>query len=109
MWQWLVNLFVKTEDRLFGVARSNQWPKVRAWYLSWHKECELCGNNKKLEIHHCIPVHIDQSKELDPDNLITLDKDCHFKLAHLTSFRSYNETIKADAALWKRKIKNRPQ
>ena len=106
MWNWILNLFRK--DRLFGSQRSSQWPKVRAWYLNRHKECELCGNGKKLEIHHCVPVHIDQSMELEPTNLITLCDDCHFKFGHLKSYKSYNKNIKIDAETWKKKIKNRP-
>ncbi len=110
MWQWLVNLFVRTEDRLFGAQRSSQWPRVRSEYLKKYPICEICGTKKDLNVHHKIPVHVNQSQELNPDNLITLceGNGCHLRFGHLYNFRSFNSDIKTDAILWNKKIRNRP-
>lgn len=99
---WFLNRFK------FG-ARSNQWSKVRAEYLKTNPVCQVCGSSVKPEVHHIIPVHIDPSKELDLDNLITLcDKYCHFIFGHLMNWRSYNPDIIKDAQLYYQKIKERP-
>ena len=99
---WFLNRFK------FG-ARSAQWPKVRAEYLKTNPVCQVCGSSVKPEVHHIIPVHIDPSKELELDNLITLcDKYCHFIFGHLMNWRSYNPDIIKDAQLYYQKIKERP-
>lgn len=42
--------------------------------------CQECGEKSgKLECHHIIPVRLDESKELDVNNLITLCHSCHKK------------------------------
>ena len=100
------------EDRTFGAARSPQWPKVRAEHLKKFPNCALCGSSKDLNVHHVIPVHVDKSKELLFDNLITLcdneSKGCHIRFGHLFSYFSWNVAIKEDAKNWGEKIKNRP-
>lgn len=57
-------------------------------------ECQKCGKNKDeviLHCHHIIPVIIDKIQSEDPDNCITLCKDCHNQV-HLTNYNcSYNE------------------
>ena len=55
-----------------GVMRSDQWPKVRKTHLASHPTCELCGGEKKLEVHHMRPFHLHPELELEPSNLITL-------------------------------------
>lgn len=93
----------------YYTKRSSQWPKVRAEHIKKEPCCQVCGSSKKPEVHHIVPVNVDPSKELDPDNLITLcDKYCHFIFGHLMNWRSYNETIREDAPRWIKKIKNRP-
>ena len=93
----------------FYIQRSSQWPKVRKQHLSSQPCCAACGSCKKPEVHHIVPYHIDPSKELDPDNLITLcDKYCHFAIGHLMSYHSWNKNVLQDAAMYLEKIKNRP-
>ncbi len=95
---------------VFG-ARSSQWPKVRAEFLKTHPRCAVCGSTKKLEVHHIIPVHIDASKELDPNNLITLCEskkygvNCHLWFGHLGSYRRYNPFVARDANEWNIKLR----
>ena len=90
-------------DRTFGVQRSGQWPKLRDWYFRNNPYCELCGKRGK-EVHHIIPVHIDQSKELNAENLITLCRRHHLEWGHFFSWFSYNKDIRSDII----RIKNRP-
>lgn len=89
--------------------RSSQWPKVRKQHLAKQPCCQACGSCKKPEVHHVVPVHVDPSKELDPENLITLcDKYCHFTFGHLMNYKSWNPTVVRDAWWYLGKIKNKP-
>lgn len=67
---------------LLGGPRSSHWPKIRKEHLNKESCCQACGGEKELNVHHIIPYHIDKTKELDPDNLITLCEgggiNCHF-------------------------------
>jgi hypothetical protein len=97
-----------------GSARSGHWPTVRKHWLDMHPQCAVCTGTHKLEVHHIHPFHLAPHLELDPANLITLcenDKDgvnCHLLFGHLGNFKSVNESVKEDAAEWKRKIGERP-
>ena len=98
-------------DRTFGAQRSGEWSGVRREHINKFPLCAVCGKKKLLmanQVHHCLPFHLDQTKELDPDNLITLCRDHHFLLGHLQNFKSYNSEIKKDAEYIQNKIKNRP-
>lgn len=64
-------------------ARSPQWPKIMGEHLSEHPECAACGGDEDLNVHHIVPYHLDPSRELDPENLITLCRFHHFDLGHL--------------------------
>lgn len=89
--------------------RSPQWPKIRKQHLAKYPCCMACGSSIKPEVHHIIPVYKDPTKELDPDNLITLcDKYCHFIFGHLMNWKSYNIDVKKDCIFFNHKIKQRP-
>lgn len=91
---------------LFGAApRSPKWNKVRAQHLKEQSVCQVCGTIEELNVHHIIPFHIDQSKELDPSNLITLCEynKCHFVFGHLFNWSSYNSNVLIDAQIYKDK------
>ena len=83
-------------------ARSPQWAKVRATHLELHGQCEACGQSDSLNVHHVVPFHNDPSKELDPDNLITLCTDgpghmnCHLLFGHGGNFKCHNPTVRED-------------
>lgn len=94
-----------SKNRIRGAVRSGKWSKVRKEHLSKNPTCAVCGTSTKLEVHHIVPVHIDETKELDPDNLITLcDKYCHFIFGHLMNWNFYNTSIINDAAVFSKKI-----
>ena len=91
------------------IQRSSQWPKIRKEHLNSQPCCAACGSCEKPEVHHIVPYHIDPSKELDPNNLITLcDKYCHFAIGHLMSYHSWNPQVIEDARVYNIKVKNRP-
>ena len=84
-----------------GKKRSSQWPKVRKQHLEKNPACAACGSIEKVEVHHKIPFHFDQSKELDLSNLITLCEckkntggvNCHLEIGHGDSYRAYVEPV----------------
>ena len=108
---WLQDIQAKMQGARFAgePPRSNEWPKVRAAHLETEPNCMVCGCSKNLNVHHIMPFHFDQSKELDPDNLITLCQDpkheCHLTYGHWRNYRTkYNPNIKAEAPLWFRRF-----
>lgn len=104
------------KDKLRGIPgrRSPQWPKVEKEFLSKNPVCSLCGGKNKLTVHHIRPFHLFQKLELDENNLISLCEaknkgiNCHLFVGHLSSWKSFNITVKEDAKMWFYKIKNRP-
>jgi 5-methylcytosine-specific restriction enzyme A len=97
----------------FGIqifsSRSSSWPKVRKQHLLRFPNCAACGRSKNLDVHHIIPVSVDPTKELDPDNLITLCSDpCHFVFGHLMDYKSWNINVINDCKNYLNKKNNRP-
>jgi len=84
------------------VSRSPKWPEVRRKWLIVHNSCANCGEDKKLEVHHMMPVHWDASRELDPTNFITLCEqeghNCHLIAGHLMDWKSRNPAVVEDTA-----------
>jgi hypothetical protein len=90
-------------------TRSSKWTSVRKQHLKNNQTCAACGRDKKLEVHHKIPVHINPEGELDPSNLVTLCADpCHIIFGHLMNFKSYNKDVIDDCAVYLNKVKNKP-
>jgi len=60
--------------------------------------------------HHVVPVHIDPSRELDPENLVTLCEgpsfNCHLFFGHLRNWSSFNPDIRKDAEEWRKKLRS---
>ena len=102
-------LFSQTIESLGN--RSGQWQTIRKKHLIKSPTCAACGGAKKLSVHHCVPFHLDEAKELDPENLITLceENNCHRTFGHFYSWFSYNPNVREDAASWLEKVKNRPK
>lgn len=113
MFNFIKSLFFGQPDpelRLLS-KRSGKWQTVRKKHLSENPTCAACGWTKDLSVHHVVPLHLDNEKELDPSNLITLceENNCHHTFGHLLSWFSYNPNVREDAAAWLEKIKNRPK
>ena len=116
--EFLIGVLNKYENReslkTLGAARSSQWPKVRAEHLRRFPACALCGELKKnIEVHHIIPFSEDPSKELDPQNLLTLCESgnngvvCHRFFGHHGNYRVSNPDVVSDVQKWHNKIANR--
>ena len=91
--------------------RSGRWGTIRKRHIESNPTCAACGGIKKVSVHHCVPLHLDESKELDPNNLISLceENNCHHAVGHLFSWFSYNPNVREDAAIWLEKVQNRPK
>lgn len=95
--------------KLRYAVRSPSWSAVRKKHIEKQPCCQACGSCKRPEVHHIIPVHVDPSKELDPNNLITLcDKYCHFIFGHLMNYKSWNDNVVEDSRVYYKKVINKP-
>lgn len=102
---WLFN-----RNTIRGALRSPKWSSIRKKFLNDNPSCAACGSIKKPEVHHIVPVHVDPSKELDENNLITLcDKYCHFIFGHFMDWKSWNTEVENDCKNYNHKIHNRPK
>ena len=108
---YIRSIFISPDVGSLEVPRSPHWSTIRKRHLEIQPTCAACGGVKNLQVHHCMPFHIDQSKELDQDNLITLceEHNCHLIFGHLYNWHSYNANVREDAAVMLEKVKSRPQ
>ena len=84
-----------------AAKRSDKWPTVERHFLQANPTCAACGGKNRLNVHHCMPFHLDPTKELDPTNLITLcmgEKECHLHIGHGGSFKQYCPEVRQYAA-----------
>lgn len=88
--------------------RAPQWSRVRDEWVKDHPFCAVCGTKENIEVHHCTPVFVDKTRELDRSNLITLCRRDHFIFGHLSDWHSWNRTVREDVAVWHDKIAGRP-
>ena len=88
MFDWLLR---KTDD-LFG--RAGQWARVRREHLELEPVCIACGRDDELEVHHIKPYHAEPSLELDPANLATMCRDCHYSVAHAYDWKSWRPDVR---------------
>ena len=89
-------------------SRSSNWNKIRKTHLEENNSCCGCGKTDKLEVHHIEPYHVNPNRELDPSNLITLCKSCHFTIGHLMDWNSWNIDVINDCEVYLNKVKKRP-
>jgi hypothetical protein len=71
-----------------------KWRKVRNEFVHDAQPCcQLCGYQKKLEVHHALPWHQFPDLRYMADNLITLCDACHFRFGHHHNWKKYNSFI----------------
>jgi 5-methylcytosine-specific restriction enzyme A len=92
----------------FGAARSSKWPEVEKAFLAQHPTCAVCGSMKDRNVHHRQPFHVKPELELEPTNLITLCRTCHFLIGHLKSWKSWNVNVEEDSSHILGEVKSRP-
>lgn len=98
--------------RTLGALRSPGWNKVRNQFLKDNPNCAVCGKKSTLlksnEVHHCVPVHVDKSKELLENNFIVLCREHHYEWGHYYKWSSWNKSVREDAAEWYQRVLKRP-
>lgn len=95
-------LWLRPRQILEMRQRAGAWRRVRAEHLAKYPACAACGRTKNVVPHHVIPVSVDASRELDPENLITLcDDPCHIVFGHFLSYQCYNSEVRTMAAAYK--------
>jgi hypothetical protein len=97
---WLAGLLGRP---VFGAGRDPRWRAVRAAHLRGQPECQACAARRGLEVHHVEPVHLRPDRELDPGNLITLCRACHFAFGHCWDWGLANPEVRADCNQWRHK------
>ncbi|HEX5442543.1 MAG TPA: HNH endonuclease [Pirellulales bacterium] len=84
---------------------------MRRAHLRRQPSCQACGGKARLNVHHIRPFHLHRELELTRSNLITLCEgavvNCHLLFGHLRDWKSFNTTVRADAARWLKKIAHR--
>ncbi|NDD53898.1 hypothetical protein EBZ39_08455 [bacterium] len=89
--------------------RASAWRAVRAAHLEKEPACQACGRTGDVIVHHVIPVSFNPSRELDPENLITLcSSPCHIVFGHFMSYHCYNKDVRRMAAEYRGKVAKRP-
>ena len=89
-------------------SRSPDWQTKSNEYKKHNGSCRACGATTKLEIHHIFPFHLYPELEMVEDYWITLCRDCHYLFGHLKDWKSWNPTVREDAAKFLVQVKNRP-
>lgn len=92
----MVSLFGAIYRAVTG--RSPKWPAIEKAHLKANPDCVVCGR-PATEVHHVIPFHERPDLELDPDNLASVDFDCHLHVGHLGCWKWINRNFRAAAKL----------
>jgi hypothetical protein len=82
--------------------RSSKWDAVQKEHLKKEPVCQWCGSDKNLNVHHIQPFHVKPELELDPNNLITLSRDCHFSIGHFCNWKLSDPKIKTICELYRK-------
>ena len=83
-------------DKCKAAIRGPEWRKARQEHIAVEPYCQCCGRHKKLEVHHIIPWHKSPELRVEPSNLITLCRECHFRFGHHSYWKDSNPLIKLD-------------
>jgi hypothetical protein len=105
--RWFTNLSV---PRRILKLRDNsaRWKRLRAAHLKKEPCCAVCGRSKNVEVHHVVPVAVDETRQLDPHNLITLCvTPCHFMFGHFFCYHCYNKNVRNMAAEFRKAMKEK--
>jgi hypothetical protein len=88
--------------------RASQWRALRDEHLQKEPACVACGRSANLEVHHVIPVSFDETKQLEPNNLITLcASPCHIVFGHCMNYHCYNKDARKMAAEYRKAMNKR--
>lgn len=105
---WLGELLGATAHWWGKSQRSGRWPALRDKFIRHNPYCAACGRTESLEAHHIVPFQEDRELELEPSNLLTLCRTCHFVFGHLGDWASWNPEARQDSATYFEKRLRRP-
>lgn len=104
-----VSLLSAEEIEILSMPRSPRWKKLRLEHMARNPRCAVCGGTCNVVPHHIVPFHKEPSRELDPDNLISLCEgdtfNCHLFFGHFRNWCKYNPDVVEDAHIWSEKLK----
>ena len=70
-----------------------QWRRTRNHFIRIQDDCQMCGADKQLQVHHVRPWHLYPELRYEHSNLITLCQPCHFRFGHGRNWQAYNPDI----------------
>lgn len=121
-------LQTKEHKKTAGKERSPLWPKYRKAWLEKNPSCAACGSTEDLQVHHCLPFHMQftgeqvraagvtlgrdfldselisgHELELNTGNFISLCEPSgpeghHLSIGHIGNFKKFNPNVREDAA-----------
>lgn len=92
---WVVHASSAEDETLLQILHSEiEWRRARNLYILGHNHCEMCGTDKKLEVHHVVPYHVSVQLRYDQANLITLCRECHFRFGHGRNWHKSNSDVR---------------
>lgn len=68
-------------------VRDQPPPKMTSWGVPW-APCAWCGGTKDVNVHHIVPQHVRPDLARDTNNMVCLDRNCHFVLGHRCNWRN---------------------
>lgn len=110
---WISEIFDKlrfwgrnAEIFSLGVRNTKEYRLAMKEYIKEHPNCEFCGRNKKVDVHHKKPVSFAPELAADKNNMITLCRkpQCHLVVGHLGNYKNYNKHIDLICGLMKNDI-----
>lgn len=97
------------ELSILSAPRSAEWRRLRAEHLKKNPLCAVCGNSRNVVPHHIVPFHVDPSRELDPNNLISLCEgetfNCHLFFGHYRNWTKHNPDVAEDSKRWNERVR----
>jgi 5-methylcytosine-specific restriction endonuclease McrA len=69
---------VRGKRRHYG----GSWSRLSKTLRENNPLCQSCGQEPSTEVHHVVPVAVDQRLKLDPRNLLAVCRRCHERLEH---------------------------
>jgi hypothetical protein len=82
-------------DGLITILHSDyRWRKTRKAHIQRECCCQMCGLERKLEVHHIKPWHLAPELRYEETNLITLCRECHYRFGHYLNWKHFNPEIR---------------
>ena len=78
------------------IKNKRKWLDIQRKFRRENPLCAVCGSDTNIEVHHIIPVNVNESLCFEESNLISLCrkyKNCHLVHGHLGNFNNYNPNI----------------